>query len=93
MAMGELGWSPNQFWLSPLPDFFAAWRGYQRRLREQYWHTGAVVAALYNQYRDSKKHPDPYRAEDLYPFLLTPQERAQRKWAEYTKRLVPEDEE
>jgi len=90
--MGELGWSPQQFWLSPLPDFFAAWRGYQRKQRDKYWHTGEVIAALYNVNRDSQKHPEPYGAIDIFPWLLTEKEKVERKWADINRRLISEPE-
>jgi hypothetical protein len=34
------------------------------------YHAARIEAALYNCHRDSKKHPEPFRAEDFLPQLF-----------------------
>ena len=77
--MGEMGWSPRQFWYSPLPDFFAALRGHRRAQKEHYRHTGEIVAAIYNVNRDTKTN-GALEADDIFPFLTTVQERIDREF-------------
>lgn len=67
--MGVLGWSPQTFWAATLPDLLAAYRGYQLREDRNDLRTGMVVAAFYEQQRDTTKRHDPITAYDFFPHL------------------------
>ena len=92
IGLGHFGWTPAVFWDTSLAEFLLALKGYQRKQQDQYWHTGEIVAAFYNVNRDSKARPEPYRADDIFPFLLTFEERLERKWAQYNARIEAEED-
>ena len=74
LGMGELGWTPDVFWSSTLPDLYAALRGRRESQQEQYWHTGHLIAALQNV--NGGKDGRPVRAIDIFPFLKNPDDPA-----------------
>jgi hypothetical protein len=74
-----------------LPEFLAAYRGYQQRQQEQYWHTGEIIAALRNVNGGQDGHA--VSADDVFPFLLTAEQRQKKEWARIEARLMPDDEE
>ena len=91
IGMGELGWSPSEFWASTLPELLAAMRGRTEKEKAAYWRTGEMVAAIYNAQRDTKKY-GMLSAPDIFPFLLTPQQHATRAWAKLEGTIIDEDE-
>ena len=84
MGTGELGWTPDVFWSSTLPDLLMAYRGYRERQKESYLRAGTIAAQIINVNRDPQKRHDPYGAEDFFPFLLTDKERFEKDWGPMT---------
>lgn len=74
IGTGMLGWTPKAFWRSTLPELLAAYRGYQAREDRRDLRTGMVVAAIYEQQRDTEKRRDPITAYDFFPHLRPTQE-------------------
>ncbi|TKS58773.1 MAG: hypothetical protein EWM72_02773 [Nitrospira sp.] len=91
MGMGELGWSPQVFWQSTLPELLAAYRGLQEREKGAYRRAGTIASAIYNVNR--KPEADPVHPEDIFPFLLTAEERLAQEWTRITAGIEADDEE
>lgn len=88
--MGMLGWPPPTFWQSTLPELLAAHRGAQQRQHDAYWRAGAITAAVYNVNRAQGQ--DPLGPEDIFPFLLTAEERIAREWARIERQTLTTEE-
>lgn len=73
------------------PEFLAAHRGYQQRQRDAYWHTGHIVAALRNV--NGGINGRAVSADDIFPFLLTPEQQHQKVWSGIESRLLPDEDE
>ena len=69
IGMGILGWTPQQFWAATLPDLLAAYKGYQSREDRQDLRAGMMIAAVYEQNRNTEKRSDPITAYDFFPHL------------------------
>ena len=46
MALGHLGWTVEQFWCVTLPEFRAAWRGYQQREQQADYRAGVIAMSI-----------------------------------------------
>ena len=91
MGLGLLGFAPDRFWDLSLPEFQCALRGYEQRRKEGYWQAGTIAAAIYNVNR--KEGAEPFDAVDIFPFLLTEEEKMAREFARIESHLLPDDEE
>ena len=91
LGMGMLGWTPDQFWQSTLPDLLQALKGHEEQRKDTWWRAGEQIAAVYNVQRDTKKHGT-LDAVDIFPFLLTPKERAAREWSKLEAQMLPDAE-
>lgn len=69
IGMGVLGWHPQLFWVSTLPELLAAYKGYQSREDRQDRRAGMITAAIYEQNRNPEKREEPITVYDFFPHL------------------------
>ena len=66
------GLRPREFWDLTFAEFAFIVKGETDRDRRLWEHTSSVMALMANVNRDSKRRPQPYKAEDFSPY--TPKE-------------------